>query len=103
MTATPGGIGQSGIFHWTNTGGGGSLVVGAFPAQDTLIMDPPTWFTAVPGTASIDARLLSDTTATFAAGLWRLPRTSVRGERAGDRPRERQRSRAAQRASPRSR
>ena len=37
-------------------------------------MDPPTWYTAVPGSASVDARLLSDTTATFASGLWRLPR-----------------------------
>ena len=37
-------------------------------------MDPPTWFSAVPATASIDGRLLGDTTSTFASGLWRLPR-----------------------------
>jgi Zinc carboxypeptidase len=74
---TPGassGFGQSGIFHWTNTGGQDSVIVGTYPAQDTLIMDPPTWFTAVPAEATIDGRLLADTTSTFASGLWQLPR-----------------------------
>ena len=73
-TAQPGGVGQSGIFYWSNTGGAASAIVGTFPSQDTLIMDPPTWFSAVPAGASVDGRLLPDTTATFAAGLWRLPR-----------------------------
>ncbi len=68
------GGGQSGIFHWENTGGADSIVVGAYPGQDTLIMDPPTWFSAVPAGASVDGRLLGDTTSMFAAGLWRLPR-----------------------------
>ena len=68
------GGGQSGIFHWENTGGPDSVVVGAYPGQDTLIMDPPTWFSAAPAGASIDGRLLGDTTSMFAAGLWRLPR-----------------------------
>jgi len=68
------GGGQSGIFYWTNTGGAASPIVGPFPAQDAAIMDPPAWFSAVPATASIDGRLLGDTTSTFASGLWRLPR-----------------------------
>ena len=34
---------------WNNEGGPNSPIVGAFPAQDTAIMDPPTWFTAIPG------------------------------------------------------
>jgi hypothetical protein len=75
---TPGsaapGVGQSGIFHWTNTGGSDSVIVGTYPEQDTLIMDPPTWFTAVPAGATIDGRLLGDTASTFASGLWLLPR-----------------------------
>ena len=37
-------------------------------------MDPPTWFSSVPAGATVDARLLGDTTSTFAAGLWRQPR-----------------------------
>jgi hypothetical protein len=73
-TAQPGGVGQSGIFNWQNTGGAASPIVGAYPGQDTLIMDPITWFTSVPGGATVDGRLLGDTTSTFAAGLWRMPR-----------------------------
>ena len=77
---TPGssaaGVGESGIFHWTNTGGLDSVIVGTYPEQDTLIMDPPTWFAAVPAEAAIDGRLLGDTTSTFASGLWLLPRPS---------------------------
>jgi Zinc carboxypeptidase len=74
---TPGssaGVGQSGIFHWTNTGGPDSVIVGTYPEEDTLIMDPPTWFAAVPDGAAIDGRLLGDTGATFASGLWLFPR-----------------------------
>jgi Zinc carboxypeptidase len=70
------GVGQSGIFHWTNTGGPDSVIVGAYPEQDTLIMDPPTWFTSVPAEATIDGRLLGDTSSTFASGLWLFPRPS---------------------------
>ena len=51
------GNGRSGIVLWNNEGGMNSPVVGAFPAQDTAIMDPPTWFTAIPGTMSVDGRL----------------------------------------------
>jgi hypothetical protein len=72
--AASAGFGQSGIFRWTNTGGPDSVIVGTYPEQDTLIMDPPTWFTAVPAEATIDGRLLADPASMFASGLWRLPR-----------------------------
>jgi Zinc carboxypeptidase len=71
------GFGQSGIFHWTNTGGPDSVIVGPYPERDTLIMDPPTWFTTVPAEATIDGRLLGDPTSMFASGLWRFPRPSA--------------------------
>ncbi len=62
------GSGRSGIVAWNNEGGPTSPIVGAFPAQDTAIMDPPTWFTAVPATMSVDGRLpLTDY---FLSGLW---------------------------------
>jgi Zinc carboxypeptidase len=62
------GAGRSGIVYWTNTTGADSPVVGAYPSQDTAIMDPPTWFTAVPTTLTVDGRL--PFTNFFAAGLW---------------------------------
>jgi hypothetical protein len=54
-----GGSGYSGIGLWSNTGGASSVITGAYPAQDTLIMDPPTWLTAVPATMTIDARFVT--------------------------------------------
>jgi Zinc carboxypeptidase len=66
--ASRSGNGRSGIIWWDNVGGAGSPVVGAYPARDTAIMDPPTWFTAVPPSLSVDARL--PLTGFFAAGLW---------------------------------
>ncbi|MGH3011464.1 MAG: M14 family zinc carboxypeptidase [Gaiellaceae bacterium] len=64
---TNGGDGRSGIIRWVNEGGD-SLITGAFPAEDTAIVDPPSWFTAVPATYSVDARLpLTDF---FLAGMW---------------------------------
>jgi hypothetical protein len=68
--ASRGGLGRSGIVYWTNTGGSASPVVGAYPGQDTAIMDPPTWFTAVPPSLAVDGRL--PFTNFFAAGLWAL-------------------------------
>ena len=62
LTATSnsgGGNGYSGIGLWSNTGGANSVITGAYPAQDTLIMDPPTWLTAVPATMSTDARFVT--------------------------------------------
>jgi Zinc carboxypeptidase len=63
------GLGRSGIVYWDNTGGINSPIVGAYPGRDTMIVDPPTWFTAV-GALSVDARL--PLTGFFAAGLWLL-------------------------------
>jgi hypothetical protein len=66
--ATVTNIGLSGIVYWDNLGGASSPVVGAYPSRDTAIMDPPTWFTAVPATLQVDARLPQ--TGFFAAGMW---------------------------------
>ena len=68
--ATPNNVGISGIVYWDNLGGAASPVVGTYPSRDTAIVDPPTWFTSVPGTMSVDGRL--PTTGFFAAGLWEL-------------------------------
>ena len=62
------GNGRSGIVQWNNEGGVNSPIVGSFPTQDTAIMDPPTWFTAIPGTMSVDGRL--PLAGFFLAGLW---------------------------------
>ena len=62
------GNGRSGIVQWNNEGGVNSPIVGAFPAQDTAIMDPPTWFTSIPATMSVDGRL--PLAGYFLAGLW---------------------------------
>ncbi|MGH7358674.1 MAG: hypothetical protein ACREJR_07670, partial [Candidatus Rokuibacteriota bacterium] len=65
--ATRGGNGRSGIIRWLNEGAA-SPITGAYPAEDTYIVDPPSWFTAVPASYSVDARLpLTDF---FLAGLW---------------------------------
>ena len=73
--ASRGGSGRSGIIWWDNVGGAASPVVGAYPDRDTAIVDPPTWFTAVPSTMSVDARL--PLTGFFAAGLWSLDAQSA--------------------------
>jgi len=62
------GNGRSGIVSWNNEGGPNSPIVGAFPAQDTAIMDPPTWFTSIPATMTVDGRL--PLAGYFLAGLW---------------------------------
>jgi Zinc carboxypeptidase len=53
-----GGSGYSGILLWDNTGGADSVITGVYPAQDTLIADPPTWLVEpVPATMTVDGRL----------------------------------------------
>jgi hypothetical protein len=73
-TASRGGAGRSGIVYWNNLGGVDSPIVGAYPVQDTAIMDPPTWFTST-GSLSVDARF--PLTSFFAAGLWLLDAQSA--------------------------
>jgi hypothetical protein len=69
--ANRGGNGRSGIVNWDNTGGAGSVVTGAYPAQDTMIVaEPPTWLTTVPSTFSVDGRL--PTGNFFLAGMWQI-------------------------------
>src|SRR5262245_4691635 len=62
------GNGRSGIVQWNNLGGATSPIVGSFPAQDTAIRDPPTWFTATPAAWTVDGRLPQ--VGYFLAGLW---------------------------------
>ena len=62
-------VGESGIIRWVNEGSA-SPITGAYPAEDTAIVDPPIWFSAVPASFSIDARLpLTDF---FLSGMWHL-------------------------------
>ena len=65
---TRSGNGRSGILFWENTLGAASPVVGAYPVRDTLIADPPTWFSTLPTTLAADGRLPA--TGILAAGLW---------------------------------
>ena len=67
---TNGGNGRSGIIRWLNEGAA-SPIAGAYPAEDTAIVDPPSWFTAVPATYFVDARL--PLTNFFLAGMWQNP------------------------------
>jgi hypothetical protein len=67
--ATRGGSGRSGIIRWVNEGAD-SPITGAYPAEDTYIVDPPSWFTAVPASYSVDARLPATFDDLFLAGLW---------------------------------
>jgi hypothetical protein len=64
------GDGHSGIVYWDNVGGAASPITGASPSQDTAIMDPPTWFTSVPATMSVDGRFPTDPNAILGSGLW---------------------------------
>jgi hypothetical protein len=65
-----GGAGYSGIISWTNSGGAASPIVGAYRSQDTAIVDPPTWFSSVPATMTVDGHLPE--TGFFLSGLWGL-------------------------------
>jgi zinc carboxypeptidase len=62
-------LGESGIIRWVNEGSASPLT-GAYPAEDTAIVDPPIWFTGVPASFSVDARL--PLTNFFLAGMWHL-------------------------------
>jgi hypothetical protein len=66
--ATRSGAGRSGIVNWINEGGASSPVVGTYPASDTAIMDPPTWFTSVPASLSVDGRFPAS--GILASGFW---------------------------------
>ncbi len=69
VAASQSGAGRSGIIYWNNLGGADSPIVGAYPTQDTAVVDPPTWFTST-GPLAVDARL--PISGFFAAGLWQL-------------------------------
>jgi hypothetical protein len=61
------GSGYSGIISWNNSGGAGSVITGAYRASDTAIVDPPTWFSSIPGTMTADGSL--PLTGFFLSGL----------------------------------
>jgi Zinc carboxypeptidase len=75
--ATRSGNGRSGIVYWDNVGGAASPITGASPARDTAIMDPPTWFTSVPATMSVDGRFPTPPDPILASGLWLLDAQSA--------------------------
>jgi Zinc carboxypeptidase len=76
--ASRSGNGRSGIVYWNNEGGVESSLVGAFPAQDTAIMDPPTWLTAVPSSWKVDGRLPGlPWSNILASGLWQMDAQSA--------------------------
>jgi len=68
--ATRSGDGRSAIVYWNNEGGPTSPITGSAPGQDTAIMDPPTWFTSVPATMSVDGRFPTDPAAIVGSGFW---------------------------------
>ena len=68
--AMRGGSGRSAIVYWDIQGGTASPITGASPAQDTAIMDPPTWFTSVPTTLSVDGRFADDFEEIIGSGFW---------------------------------
>jgi hypothetical protein len=72
--STFGGNGRSGIIRWLNEGAD-SPITGSYPDEDTYIVDPPSWFSAVPASYEVDARY--PTTDFFLAGLWHDPETST--------------------------
>jgi hypothetical protein len=72
--STNGGNGRSGIIRWLNEGSA-SPIAGAYPGEDYAIVDPPSWFTAVPATYSVDARL--PLTNFFLAGMWQNPEATT--------------------------
>ena len=75
--ATRSGDGRSAIVNWENTGGTASTVTGSAPARDTAIMDPPTWFTAVPASMAVDGRFPTDPADIVASGFWLLDEQSA--------------------------
>ena len=73
--ASRSGNGRSGIINWNNAASGTSPITGAYRAADTAIVDPPTWFTSVPGTMTADGSL--PLTGFFLSGLWLLDAQSA--------------------------
>jgi hypothetical protein len=69
-----GNVGESGIIRWVNEGAD-SPIAGAYPATDTAIVDPPIWFTAVPASFEVDARL--PLTNFFLSGMWHMDAQSA--------------------------
>jgi Zinc carboxypeptidase len=67
--------GWSGIINWNNSASGTGQITGAYPSQDRAIVDPPTWFTSVPGGWTVDGSL--PLTGFFLSGLWKIDAQSA--------------------------
>ena len=75
--ATRSGNGRSAIVNWENEGRPESPITGAAPERDTAIMDPPTWFTSVPATMSVDGRFPADPAEIVGSGFWLIDAQSA--------------------------
>jgi Zinc carboxypeptidase len=67
--------GWSGIVNWNNSSSATGQITGAYRTQDRAIMDPPTWFTSVPGAWTVDGSL--PLTGFFLSGLWKIDALSA--------------------------
>jgi hypothetical protein len=67
----------SGIVVWNNEGGSQSPIVGAYPPQDTGLVETPVWFTDVPAGVVVDGRL--PTGDYLVSGHWPNPDPSAAG------------------------
>jgi hypothetical protein len=67
--------GWSGIINWNNSSSGTGQITGAYRTQDRAIVDPPTWFTSVPASWTVDGSL--PLTGFFLSGLWKIDALSA--------------------------
>jgi len=67
----------SGVVVWDNEAGVESPIVGAYPAQDTGLVETPVWYTDVPAELTIDGRLPE--AGFLASGHWPDPDPSAAG------------------------
>jgi hypothetical protein len=67
----------SGVVRWDNEGGAGSPIVGAYPTQDTGLVETPVWYTDVPTELTVDGRLPA--VGFLASGHWPNPNPSAGG------------------------
>ncbi len=67
----------SGIIYWDNEGRESSPITGAYPDQDTALVEDPVWFTDVPDDVAVDGRLPGSDY--LASGHWPNPDPSAGG------------------------
>jgi Zinc carboxypeptidase len=67
----------SGIIEWDNEGAESSPITGAYPDNDTALVEDPVWFTEVPDDVEVDGRLPASDY--LASGHWPNPDPSAGG------------------------